>query len=153
MQGKELYFYDINTKNEEHLLILSEINKETSYLGNLTNYNFSNSGKGITGKNYLVNHKGLIIGYVVLSEEIDTSIGKVTSIYYAVLQKYYGQGYGCLILDEITEILKNNTLIDYVIANVDQQNTFGIRTIERANFHHMLEFSDEEENQYHKNLR
>lgn len=43
MQGKELYFYDINTKNEEHLLILSEINKETSYLGNLTNYNFSNS--------------------------------------------------------------------------------------------------------------
>lgn len=119
MQGKELYFYDINTKNEEHLLILSEINKETSYLGNLTNYNFSNSGKGITGKNYLVNHKGSIIGYVGLSEEIDTSIGKVTSIYYAVLQKYYGQGYGCLILDEITEILKNNTLIDYVIANVD----------------------------------
>ena len=79
--------------------------------------------------------------------------GKTVSLYYAVRKKYYGKGYGCLILDEITQILKENTLIDCIVANVNNQNTFGIRTIERANFKQVSELSDDEEIQYHKYLR
>ena len=137
----------------EHMLILSQIKTETPYLGDLTNYDFQSKVKGITGKNYFVENNGEIIGYIGLSEEIDTSIGKTVSLYYAVRKKYYGKGYGCLILDEITQILKENTLIDCIVANVNNQNTFGIRTIERANFKQVSELSDDEEIQYHKYLR
>lgn len=135
------------------MLILSQIKTETPYLGDLTNYDFQSKVKGITGKNYFVENNGEIIGYIGLSEEIDTSIGKTVSLYYAVRKKYYGKGYGCLILDEITQILKENTLIDCIVANVNNQNTFGIRTIERANFKQVSELSDDEEIQYHKYLR
>ena len=135
------------------MLILSQIKTETPYLGDLTNYDFQSKVKGITGKNYFVENNGEIIGYIGLSEDIDTSIGKTVSLYYAVRKKYYGKGYGCLILDEITQILKENTLIDCIVANVNNQNTFGIRTIERANFKQVSELSDDEEIQYHKYLR
>lgn len=153
MQGKKLNFYKIQPENSEHMLILSQIKTETPYLGDLTNYDFQSKVKGITGKNYFVENNGEIIGYIGLSEEIDTSIGKTVSLYYAVRKKYYGKGYGCLILDEITQILKENTLIDCIVANVNNQNTFGIRTIERANFKQVSELSDDEEIQYHKYLR
>ena len=84
MQGKKLNFYKIQPENSEHMLILSQIKTETPYLGDLTNYDFQSKGKGITGKNYFVENNGEIIGYIGLSEEIDTSIGKTVSLYYAV---------------------------------------------------------------------
>ena len=44
-------------------------------------------------------------------------------------------------------------MIDCIVDNVNNQNTFGIRTIERANFKQVSELSDDEEIQYHKYLR
>lgn len=105
------------------------------------------------GYNYLVKNRERIIGYVGLSGIIDTPIGKTVSIYYAILKEYYGKGYGKLIVNEIALILKKQNNVDLIIANVDNTNIHGLKTIKSANFKQIPELSDEEETQFHKKLR
>ncbi|MCI8394394.1 MAG: GNAT family N-acetyltransferase [Bacilli bacterium] len=150
MRGKELIFIKIEIENKAHTDVLSEITNETSFLGDLSQYNLNQSNQEIAGNNYLIFHNGNTIGYLGLSEAIETRIGKSVSIYYAVRKSCYGHHYGQLILDEVTEILKEQTDIDVIIANVNNKNEYGIKTIERANFKQISELSDDEEKQYHK---
>ena len=97
--------------------------------------------------------KGELIGYVGLSPKIETALGKTISIYYAILKEYYGKGYGQLILNEISLILKKQEDVALIIANVDNTNMHGLKTIQAAGFNKIPELSDEEETQFHKPLR
>ena len=119
MKGQYLEFIKIENDNE--MYILKEIASSTPYLGNLENYtnNIDVSGGGY---NYLVKSQEGIIGYLGLSPIVDTIKGKTISIYYAVRSEYYGKGYGKLILNEISQILKLQNNVDIVIANVDNTN-------------------------------
>ena len=118
---------------------------------NFTNTTWQNVSGG--GYNYLVKSQEGIIGYLGLSHIVDTIKGKTISIYYAVRSEYYGKGYGKLILNEISQILKLQNNVDIVIANVDNTNIYGLKTIEAAAFKRMEELSDEEETQFHKTIR
>ena len=150
MKGQYLDFIKIEKNNSLHQKILSSISHSTPYLGSLNSYNCIGEKDTITGNDYLVVMKEHIIGYVGFSPEIETLLGKTTSIYYGILEEYYGQGLGKLILKEVSLILKTETDINVLIANVNNSNSFGIKTIESAEFHFVPELSDEEDKQYHK---
>ncbi len=151
MKGQYLEFIKIENDNKMHYNILKEIANSTPYLGNLEHYTNNDNERG--GYNYLVKNRERIIGYVGLSGIIDTPIGKTVSIYYAILKEYYGKGYGKLIVNEIALILKKQNNVDLIIANVDNTNIHGLKTIKSANFKQIPELSDEEETQFHKKLR
>ncbi len=153
MKGKYLEFIKIENENIIHQKILQDISSTTPYLGDLNAYNKNEIANDIFGNGYLVLAENKIIGYLGLGMEVKIADGrKAVSVYYGILKKYYGHGFGKLILNEISFILCKETDIDILIANVDNSNSFGKKTIESAEFTMIKEYSDEDETQYHRYL-
>lgn len=115
MRGQYLGFIKIEENNEEHKNILKEISNSTPFLGDLTHYTNKKDDKQITGNDYLVKSKEGIIGYVGLSPKVETNHGTTVSIYYAILKQFYGKGYGKLILNEISLILKTQDSVHLIM--------------------------------------
>ena len=150
MSGERLQFVSLDMSDIEHRQVIDSLGKSSSYLGNLKEYQFHSNPEQITGNDYLVKDGENYIGYLGLSDTVSTAFGRTVSIYYSVLENFYGHRYGKRILEDTISYLKENTDVDILIANVDNTNVHGLRTIELANFCKVLE--DDEETQYHRHL-
>ncbi len=150
--GETLTFETIDPSNLSHQKALHALSKSGGdYLGNLSTAVMNQREDKITGNDYLVLSMDKIIGYLGLSAEVETSIGKTSSLYYGVLESEYGKGYGSKMLKEILPILKENTDLKVLIANVDKTNHYSLNTVAKAGF--VAAFEDEEDIQFQRHVR
>lgn len=138
-----LKFIPVDEQNIKHNRLLESISSTTQYLGDITKYRFNHNPNHIYGNDFIVCRDDELIGYLGVTNKVDTKKGSIVSIYYAIDSKFYGNGYGKNIVDTVCIVLSTAKDIDYVIANVDNSNENGIRTIEKCNFNKLNVYDDE----------
>lgn len=136
-------FIPINKNNRKHMEVLEGISKSTSFLGNLENYTVAQNDKHFYGNDFIVEIDDNLVGYIGITDLIETRVGNTVSIYYGILEKYYGNGYGKKIIMNTKKLLQTEGNIDFIIANVDVNNEMGIKTIEKCDFKVNNNFDDE----------
>ena len=150
--GKNLVFKTIHLDEKEHqdaLIAFTSNESVQKYLGN-TLYVYSNEDT-VTGNDYFATLNDNIIGYLGLGHVVDTPYGESCSIYYGVFEQYYGRGYGKMMLEDIQKILRENTSIRLLIADVNIHNQYSIQTVSKAGF--VKAYEDDEDYQFHKYLK
>ena len=138
-----LRFIPVDKNNIKHNKLLESISASTQYLGDITKYNFHHNHNNIYGNDFIVCKDNEPIGYLGVTDKVETPKGSTVSIYYAIAPTYYGNGYGKKIVDTTCIALSTTKDVDYVIANVDNSNTMGIRTIEKCSFNKLNTYDDE----------
>ena len=84
-----------------------------------------------------------------MSNPITNRLGfTATSLYYIITQEFRGQGYGTILLKEISNYLLQN--IDMIILSIDKTNIASRKIAEKVNFKIEYENSEDEEIIYTK---
>lgn len=137
-------FINVDINNQEHFNILKSISESNHYLGDISGFNFK-SADTFYNNSYMVIIDNNIIGFLSLSDIVETRLGNNVTIFYGILKEYYGNGYG----KKIVEYVKNNlksTNVDFIIAQVDLTNEHGKKIVESCDFKVLYE--DDEDLMY-----
>lgn len=136
----------IDKDNPDDVQFISSIfknknDKSIEFLGNLSNY--------ITAKTYIIINNNQKIGYFsmtvpVLNRENLTS----TSLYYAISEEHRNLGYATNLVEEISNYLFEEELVDMIILTIDNKNLASISVASKLGFN--IEFQDQEEKIYTK---
>lgn len=137
----------INKNNPDDTQFLSSIFKNESdknieFLGNLSNY--------ITDKTYIViNSNNQKIGYFSMTEPVLNRENLTsTSLYYAISKEYRNLGYATNLVEEVSNYLFEEGIVDMIILTIDNKNLASISVATKLNFN--IRFQDEEETIYTK---
>ena len=141
-----LKFVPVDVQNIKHLELLKTISNSTQFLGDVTKYKFHHNPNNIYGNDFIVLDDSEIIGYLGLTDKVETSMGNTTSIYLALDPRFYGNGYAKRIVDVVKLELSKSRDIDYIVADVNVLNSNGKKSIIKCGFTEIG--GDDEENQY-----
>ena len=141
LELKTLKLDKINYEDKEHLYFLKDMckSKDIKYLWDLSDESLINNKND---DNYIVIDKDNMVGYINISDYIDGRMGKTVSIYYGVLEKFRGKGYGKKIVTEINDWLINERNIDCIIAQVNRNNIYSNLVLNKAGMDIVMENDD-----------
>lgn len=146
---------EINYENLEHINYLQKLmkSKDMDYLWDLSNKELYNN-RSSTG--YLVRkkdreHSEEYIGYLNLSQPIEAYFGLTSSLYYAIDGPKRGDEYGQRLVRETIQWELSEGGIDCVIAQVQKNNVYSQRTLEKAGMIPISGVNDDEYTTFMKN--